>query len=509
MPRSRRGPSPRSREGGFSFVELLLTLLLLSLVVGGIIPLLTQGDNAYQDLRRRQEMIQNARVALDKLLREARVAESFRVLSPALIRFTLFWGDGSGATPTAEYALNGASGDLEYRWSADWDYRRQITVTAVTALPAGYAVSVTVNHAALVSASKSLASGNDVRVRYWNGTEMIELDRVLDPLSTWDSAATRIWFRLQAALGAGGSSGNYYLYYGNLTAPAPPANGDNVFLDYEDGGTLGGWTRRDGCAPAPPAGYAASADGFVFTTASGNNCYRRLSKSVSHGDVEVFWGFRSGALGDAPANDRHMAGVGARHSNAGAGYLAVPGEDSNRRLRIREVTTWGTNGSVIAQTARDATLYRVTPGVDYYARFALVGSTLQAKFWDAGGAEPGGWMLTTTDATYATGLHYALVDGHDAPQNHRHRRVILRPRVATEPSTALGGETPGTRADPLESLAGPFRSMSVTCFNAAGGTIGCSPTTAVRSVQVALVVMDPDGRVPDITVTGRTFRQAP
>jgi len=513
-----RRSSRAAGESGFSYVEVLLTVLLLSLVVGGILPLLTGGEESYEELRRRQEMIQNARVALDKFLRELRVAESFRVLSPATIRFTLFWGDGSGASPTAEYVLNGATGDLEYRWSADWDYRRQITVTAADAVAAGYAVGLTFNHAALVVAGKSLASGNDVRVRYLNGTEMVELDRVLDQTCVlsipatpcWNRANTTIWFRLPAAFVSGASSTNYYLYYGNLNALAPPANGDNVFLDYENGSTIGGWTRRDGCAGT----HTASADGFVFQTNSGNNCYRQFSKSIgTHDGVEIFWGFRSGTPGNPAANDRHMPGMGARFSDTGAGYIVSPGEDSNRRLRIRQMSSWTTAVSTW-ETARNAGLYRVTPGINYYGRFSVVGTApavLRAKFWPVGSAEDvGSWMLTGEDPTpLLSGLHYTQVDGHDAPQDHRHRTLIIRPRVTNEPLLTYGTETSGTRSDALESLAGPFRSLSVTCYDIEGNVVDCSPATPVRSVQVTLVVMDPSGRIPDITVTGRTFRQTP
>ncbi|MDR7428018.1 MAG: hypothetical protein QN209_05315 [Armatimonadota bacterium] len=508
-PGSPRGPRLRCGEAGLSLVEVLLAVLLLSLVVGGLLPLLGGAEGSYQETRRRQELVQNARVALDLLLRQVRAAESFRVISPGLIRLTLFWGDGSGAMPTVEYVLDGTGGELSYRWSNDWDYRRQITVTAVQTTPAGYAVPVVVDHAALVAAGKSLPGGEDVRIKYWNGTAMAELDRVLDPLSTWNTSAVKLWFPLRAPIVSGQADAGYYLYYGNPAAPPPPARGDNVFLDYEDGSTLGGWIRRDPCAPAPPAGYAPSADGFVFQTTSGNNCYRRLSKNVPHEDVEIFWGSRSGAPGDRAANDRHVVGVGARLSASGAGYLVVPGEDLNRRLRIREVTAWNVDGSILAQTARNATLYRVIPGRDYYARFSLVGSTLQAKFWPASTAEPAGWMLSAADATYAAGAYYALVDGHDAPQDHRHRRVIVRPRVQLEPLLALGGEVSGTRPDALEALAGPIRSMTVTCFAPNGAPLDCSQTPQVRSVQVTLVVTDPDGRVPDLAVSGRAFRQAP
>jgi len=202
-------------------------------------------------------------------------------------------------------------------------------------------------------------------------------------------------------------------------------------------------------------------------------------------------------------------GMGARLSASGAGYLVVPGEDSNRRLRIREVTAWNVNGSILAQTPRNAALYQVTPGVDYYARFFLVGTTLRAKFWPAGAAEPAGWMLSATDSTYGGGAHYALVDGHDAPQDHRHRRVIVRPRVQLEPLLALGSEVPGARSDPLAALGGPFRSLTVACFDGAGAAISCATPALVRTVEVTLVATDPTGRVPDLTFRGRAMRQSP
>lgn len=64
-------------------------------------------------------------------------------------------------------------------------------------------------------------------------------------------------------------------------------------------------------------------------------------------------------------------------------------------------------------------------------------------------------------------------------------------------------------ADPWQPLAGPFRSLSVTCFDSTNATIACAPASAVRSVQIALVVMDSQGVAPDITVSFRAYRQVP
>jgi len=80
--------------------------------------------------------------------------------------------------------------------------------------------------------------------------------------------------------------------------------------------------------------------------------------------------------------------------------------------------------------------------------------------------------------------------------------------------------------DLFHPLGGPFRSMSVRCFDAAGVEIvkvggACPGPTSVRSVEVSLVACeaapsglcrplgDPQTQVPDITVTARAFQQIP
>ncbi len=506
MRRSRLAPSLRSAERGLSFGEVLVVLLLLSMVVAAMLPLLSSAESSYQELRRRQAMVQNARVAMDKMLRELRAAESLRLIQNGLLRFTLSYGDGTGARPTVEYVLDG-TGMLLTRWQANWDYRRRITVRAQDAVPPPpgnacavqqfecYAVALTFNHAVLVTAGKSLANGDDVRV-WFSGTE---LDRVLDPTSGWNRADTKIWFTLQRAIAAGASDTAYFLYYGNPTSGPPPANGDNVFLDYEDGTTLDGWTRRDSCAGS----HATSADGFVFTAGS-EDCHRQLSRNIPHGDVEIFWGFRSDPGG---GSDGHQTGVSARRSDTGEGYVVTVADEVNTTLRIRYWTVWSTTGGAIATTPAS-----VTPGTDYYGKFYLVGPNLKVKYWTAGSAEPLSWMLEVSDATVASGPHYGQVDGYSPPQDHRHRTMILRPRVALEPILTLGEEVGGTRVDALVRLAGTFQSMEVACFDAAGMTIpGCAPLTAVREIDITLIVTDASGRlpaIPPITIRGRVFRQS-
>lgn len=128
-----------------------------------------------------------------------------------------------------------------------WSLSRPITVSAgAAAVPGDYSVSVVIDHAALVAAGKSLASGNDLRIARWNGTTWTELDRVIDPGSSWNTATTRIWFRSSAPIAAQGQDESYSLHYGNPAAGSPPASADNVFLFHDDfeSATLDKWTQK-------------------------------------------------------------------------------------------------------------------------------------------------------------------------------------------------------------------------------------------------------------------------
>ncbi|MCZ6551327.1 MAG: right-handed parallel beta-helix repeat-containing protein, partial [candidate division NC10 bacterium] len=167
-------------------------------------------------------------------------------------------------------------------WDSNYAYREKITVTAGSAaVPSAYSVSVTFDHAALVSAGNSQADGDDVRLLHWNGSTWTELDRALDPLSSWNDASTQVWFSVVDAIGASGSDDNYYLYYGNTGATGPPADWANVFMigDNFDDGTLtsGVSTSTAGTASITETGGEAFIDlgtntatdaGIIVTTNS-------------------------------------------------------------------------------------------------------------------------------------------------------------------------------------------------------------------------------------------------
>ena len=88
-----------------------------------------------------------------------------------------------------------------------------------------------------------MASGDDIRIVYWNGSWYDEVDRVLDLDSSWDSATTTIWFQVRAAVSADSLDSNYALYYGNSSAGSPPADPTRVYLFYDgfESGDTSAW----------------------------------------------------------------------------------------------------------------------------------------------------------------------------------------------------------------------------------------------------------------------------
>jgi len=121
-------------------------------------------------------------------------------------------------------------------WNLSYGYRQQLTVTNNNSsiLSAGYSVCVSLDHSSLFEAGKSLASGNDVRIVYWNGSTDVELDRINE--SSWNSSGTetRIWFRTQADIAESGNDNNYFVYYGKITAGSPPADRKKIYEFFDD-----------------------------------------------------------------------------------------------------------------------------------------------------------------------------------------------------------------------------------------------------------------------------------
>jgi hypothetical protein len=106
-------------------------------------------------------------------------------------------------------------------------------------------------------------------------------------------------------------------------------------------------------------------------------------------DVEVLIKFQGTAL---TGTDNFGAVV--RWADTNNWYKAYIGGGSGFIVQKKV----GGTATVLASTA-----FSPANNTDYYIRFRVVGTTLTANAWLASGSEPGGWMLTVTDAALSSG----------------------------------------------------------------------------------------------------------
>lgn len=165
-------------------------------------------------------------------------------------------------------------------WNTSYPYRYKLVIAGGgQPIVAGYSVALTgFNHSGEVGAGRSLTNGNDVRIVYWNGNSWQELDRALDPQSSWNTAAPQIWFKTQAVIAANATDDNYYVYFGHLTAGAPPADETQIFMlfDQFNGTSLSStrWSKTG----------APSVNGGVLTLPVGSSI-----RSWSTFGVDTMW----------------------------------------------------------------------------------------------------------------------------------------------------------------------------------------------------------------------------
>jgi prepilin-type N-terminal cleavage/methylation domain-containing protein len=76
-------------ERGYTLVEMLTVLVIFSTVMAALLTLLVQGTNAELDMNNRFQAQQDARLALDKLRREAHCASAVTVSSPSSVTLSL------------------------------------------------------------------------------------------------------------------------------------------------------------------------------------------------------------------------------------------------------------------------------------------------------------------------------------------------------------------------------------------------------------------------------------
>ncbi len=94
-------------QRGYTLAELLTAMAVLGLLLAGLLLTLQEGQTAYQYGAGRAEVQQNARVALDRMLRELRSASTITTSSASAVTFTYL--DDTSTLITVAYSLSGAS----------------------------------------------------------------------------------------------------------------------------------------------------------------------------------------------------------------------------------------------------------------------------------------------------------------------------------------------------------------------------------------------------------------
>jgi len=147
-------------------------------------------------------------------------------------------GAGGAGGAGAGFGANGGSGatgaaGTETPHPDGYSHRMNIFIEAESALVTGHAVRVELDHAALVAAGTSRTDGGDLRLFESVADSWQERTRVLDPASSWNSAATTLWFALTADLAGDKKDRRFYLYYGNAQAGAPPDDPNDVYAFWD------------------------------------------------------------------------------------------------------------------------------------------------------------------------------------------------------------------------------------------------------------------------------------
>ena len=321
-------------------------------------------------------------------------------------------------------------------WNTNYDYRRQITIVnnAVSAIDEGYSVCVTIDTASLISAGKTLASGDDLRVAYLSGSIWTELDR--DAIDV-NSASTQVWFKTQAAIEATGADGNYYVYYGNPSSGSPPANKSNVYLWFDD------FSRADNPDITTETAYNVKTGGGVWSIET--NALKNVGASgdpnklliTALGDVnnavDMFVKIRVTSFAGGDASRMGLSCCMDTSPSRGSGCCGLLHEDVNSLDLLNDLRSWGTQGT-----------YSWSLNTWYCMRFRVndpASRVGQVKVWQVGTTEPSAW---TVDGNFGSGTarSYGEVGfaGSRTTDTTYFDDILIRFIADSEPSTSLGSE---------------------------------------------------------------------
>ena len=418
----------RGKRGISTVIVVMLSLVLIVIIVGNVV-LWSYQMNQF-DLERIQEDVKIANVT--------RLDNSSSWFT-AQCEFTLTFGSRINGLYTDTQTINNQSESfiegLDW-WSADYLYRRQITIVNNLASPleTGYSVNVTIDTASLRLAGKMLTNGDDLRVTYKLSSTWIEIDREVIDINT---TSTKVWFKTQTTINANEIDSNYYVYYGNPSAGSPPANKGNVYLWFD------GFDRADNPDITTEPSYGTKTGGGMWSIENGT-----LKNLGSAGDpnkliitalgnvtnsVDMFAKIKVSTFAGGDLSRMGLSCCMDMSPSRGSGYCGLFHNDGDSLDLLNDLRSWGTQGA-----------FSWSLNVWYNMRFRVINPASglgQIKVWPVGTAEPSAW---TVDGTFGSGAArgYGEVGfaGSRTTDTAFFDDITVRYIVSAEPSTSLGSE---------------------------------------------------------------------
>ncbi|PKN57860.1 MAG: hypothetical protein CVU56_08810 [Deltaproteobacteria bacterium HGW-Deltaproteobacteria-14] len=330
--------------------------------------------------------------------------------------------------------------------------RRLVAVQVGTALPTGYPISLTFNHAGMVAAGLSDADGDDVRM-YWQDPDTYayeEIDLVLDPASAWDAAYTTVWFATQSPIAADTKvAPGYSMVLGAAGAPTlrdPAAIFHYAdFFDRTSASVGNGWVEHE---TASSTSVSVAGGGLYFDDPGDATFDPYVHTDFTAIDSGV-WRWRFGFDWDRDSAE----GTYRVLMQLGDSTMAAPGTNASvfPNTGVGVSLVWG--GAAVGMTGGEERLGYEVAGVpvtlgalsgrsdvDVRVDFTTVTPTfdVDVNFLPLGSGEPFSQALTSldrirfiSDRVSQSGVSGRLFD-----------YVIVRPEVADPPFAYIGTKEP-------------------------------------------------------------------
>jgi len=305
--------------------------------------------------------------------------------------------------------------------TALWSYSVPITINNAGGALTNYQVLITVNTAALVTASKMQSGGQDIRIT--DADKCTQLNFWIET-GTMNTATTNIWVNVPSI--ATGSK-TIYLYYGN-NAAVTASNGTTTFNFFDDftGATLDitKWTAT--------GAYSVAADQVTITTGA---VYSNSTVSSQPGyisEAKVKWNAPLTANYSGLAIANVQATVGSNTNSNKLVYLMTNSGSA-------AVQQWAANGTAASYNITGGnTQFTATAGTSYIIGFAVTPANI--LFYQnrvLANTYAGTWTSPFyLWLGYFTGNTSGTADITDIATDW----VIVRQYASTVPTTSIGAE---------------------------------------------------------------------